>query len=285
MRIVRVILKEQDDLFAEVIRICNHPYILDDYYVYIQLEPDLNSVRTGLPEAILEGSVISAKRTAASAALAAKHLQQRPATTAGIIGCGLIGFEIVRFLLAACPEIRKVIIFDLLPERAQLFQEKCRTLFSQIEVSVVKNIEDVLQSAPLIAFATTATSPHVSDLSLCAPGSTILHVSLRDLSPEVILSCDNVVDDIDHVTRAQTSIHLAEQICGNRDFIRCTLGDILNGTAQPKVSDSAITIFSPFGLGVLDMTVGNLTFRLAIDAKAGTLINSFLPSPWTQNSI
>jgi len=41
MRIVRVILKEQDDLFAEVIRICNHPYILDDYYVYIQLEPDL----------------------------------------------------------------------------------------------------------------------------------------------------------------------------------------------------------------------------------------------------
>jgi hypothetical protein len=41
LRIVRVILKEQDDLFAEVIGIWNHPHILDDKYTYIQLETDL----------------------------------------------------------------------------------------------------------------------------------------------------------------------------------------------------------------------------------------------------
>jgi len=42
MRKVRMILKEQDYLFAKVIRICNHPHILDNYYGYTQLETDLN---------------------------------------------------------------------------------------------------------------------------------------------------------------------------------------------------------------------------------------------------
>jgi hypothetical protein len=42
LRIVRVILEEQDDLFAEVIGIWNHPHILDDNYTYIQLETDLS---------------------------------------------------------------------------------------------------------------------------------------------------------------------------------------------------------------------------------------------------
>src|SRR5829696_5216591 len=53
----------------------------------------LNSTETGLPLAIMEGSVISACRTAASAALAATTLRGKlPATAVGILGCGLINF-------------------------------------------------------------------------------------------------------------------------------------------------------------------------------------------------
>src|SRR6185369_14851981 len=59
----------------------------------------LNSARTGTPRAIIEGSILSAKRTAASAALAARTLHQKPVEDGiGIIGCGMINFEIVRFL-------------------------------------------------------------------------------------------------------------------------------------------------------------------------------------------
>ena len=128
--------------------------------------------------------------------------------------------------------------------------------------------------------ATNAARPHIHDLSKCPPGATILHVSLRDLDPEIILSCDNVLDDIDHVCRAQTSVHLAEQMAGNRNFLRCTLGEILNGTAPPRRDADGLTVFSPFGLGILDLAVSSLVCELAEQQKVGTVIESFLPDAW-----
>lgn len=245
----------------------------------------LNSAETGVPRAILEGSIISAKRTAASAALAARCLYQgTDSPSAGIIGCGLINFEIVCFLKATFPELRHLLLFDKHAARAVQFSEKCHERFPEMAFSIARNLDTVLQGAPLVSFATTASQPHVADLSRLGEGKTILHISLRDLTAEVILSCDNVVDDIDHVARAQTSIHLAEQLRGRRDFIRCTLGDVLLGTAQPRRDNTSTLVFSPFGLGILDMIVGKLVYDLALQEKRGTFIDSFLPLPWVQRT-
>lgn len=240
----------------------------------------LNSTETGRPETIIEGSIISAKRTAASAALAAQHLQnEHLAQSVGMVGCGLINFEIARFLLAACPDIDRLTVFDLDAERANHFRERCRSLQREVEVNVAADMNELLGSSSLISLATTAGTPYLSDVSSCRPGSTILHISLRDLAPEVILSSDNVVDDVDHVSRAQTSIHLTEQMVGNRDFIRCTLAEILDGSVPGRRANDGLTVFSPFGLGVLDIAVGKLVCELAREQGRGTVINSFLPEP------
>ena len=143
---------------------------------------------------------------------------------------------------------------------------------------MVPELTTALRKAEVISFATTAGTPHVFGLSECMPGSTILHVSLRDLAPEVILSCDNVVDDVTHVCRARTSIHLAHQLTANTDFIRCTLPEVLEGTATPKTTPQALTIFSPFGLGVLDLAVAQLVMELASEKSRGTLLKNFLPA-------
>ena len=57
----------------------------------------------------------------------------------------------------------------------------------------------------------------------------VLHVSLRDLAPEILLASTNVVDDVEHCLKANTSPHLAEQLTGNRDFLHGTLDDVMAG--------------------------------------------------------
>ena len=85
----------------------------------------LNSTQTGRPEALLEGSVISAKRTAASAALAAQCLLEGiEVHRVGMIGCGVINFEIARFLWAVFPGTKSFILFDQDEARARQFGKR-----------------------------------------------------------------------------------------------------------------------------------------------------------------
>lgn len=238
----------------------------------------VNSARTGRPEAILEGSIISAKRTAASAALAARHLHgSERVSCAGLIGCGPINLEVARFLRAVFPGIEGFVVFDRSADHAQRFKEKCVAQLPGVEVVVVREPMEVFEASALCSLATTAAEPHIHDISAYRPGGTILHVSLRDLAPEVILSCDNVVDDVDHVCRAATSAHLAETLSGSRDFVRCTLADVTRGRAPAKADPDAVTVFSPFGLGVLDLAVSKLVLDQALAENKGTTIPSFLP--------
>src|SRR5206468_2808936 len=148
------------------------------------------------------------------------------------------------------------VLFDRDEARAKQFANK--KIFKGVGVEIAKDVKAVLHNCSLISLATTALKPHIGELRECPRGSAILHISLRDLTPDVILSCDNVVDDIDHVCRAQTSVHLAEQLVGHRKFIRCTLADILKGRAAARNGSETVSVFSPFGLGVLDLAVSKL---------------------------
>jgi ornithine cyclodeaminase len=246
----------------------------------------LNSALTGNPQAIIEGSIPSAKRTAASAALAARTLHTGSVEgDLGLIGCGLINFEIVRFLHALLPGARRFVAFDLDRQRAEVFRRRCLNMFDDSSVELAADAASVLSNCSLVSIATTAVKPHLEDLSYCAPGTTILHISLRDVTPEVVLSCDNVVDDVEHVCRAQTSVHLAEQLTGRRDFIRCTLADVLLGQAPARRDAKSVLLFSPFGLGVLDIAVSQLVYELAHEQGRGLVIDSFLPDAWQGNTI
>ena len=172
----------------------------------------------------------------------------------------------------------RFLIYDLEAERARSLAGSLGPR-ETVEVAIASSLEEVLEGCPLVSFATTAVQPHVTDLSRCPAGAVLLHISLRDLSPEAILPCDNVVDDVDHAVRANTSLHLAEQITGRRDFIRCTLADILEGKAPTRRGDGSIAVFSPFGLGVLDIALGQLLTGAAIATGRGVVIPDFSLNP------
>jgi len=238
----------------------------------------LNSTETGRPVAILEGSLISSRRTAASAALAAVTLHtNRQEAHLGIIGSGLINTQILHFLRHQFPTLREISIFDLKRDNAQIFADRAMAQYSGLSVSIKSSPEDVLSEAPLVSLATTAGEPYLSGTNKSIPGSTILHISLRDLTPDTIMNCDNVVDDVGHVLRARTSLHLTEMQVGNHDFIRCTLAEIISGRVPARTNPLGVTIFSPFGLGVLDLAVSDLVLKAAQKEQLGTQIASFLP--------
>jgi 2,3-diaminopropionate biosynthesis protein SbnB len=239
----------------------------------------LNSLETGQVQTVLEGSVISAKRTAASAALAARAVHQ-PATTsvAGLIGCGYINFEIAGFLRVVFPSLSRVVVYDIVGDKANYFSSRCAGIGLSVEIA--NSPAAVFERAQLISIATTAAVPHLSGEGFRVPGATVLHISLRDLAPQLIMTADNIVDDLDHVCRAQTSIHLTERLTGGRDFVRCNLADVLAGRQPARAHADSFLVFSPFGLGVLDVAVAALVRDLALADGHGIRIESFLPPPW-----
>jgi ornithine cyclodeaminase len=237
----------------------------------------LNSMSTGHPEALLEASVISARRTAASAALAAATIApQAPQSGVSLIGCGVINFQVLSFLRTLLPELGAVTLFDLDRARAQSFAQRCAARWPELKVSVAEGVEEALAAHKLVGLATTAGTPHLN-VDSCRPGTLLLHLSLRDLYPETILGSVNIVDDADHVCREATSLHLAEQQAGHRDFIATSIGEILNSGADYRRSESELTVFSPFGLGVLDLAVADLVRRSAERLDLGTRLTDFLP--------
>lgn len=242
----------------------------------------LNSMVTGRPKAVMEGSIVSAKRTAASAVLGARLLRNQETLAASMIGCGVINMEIARFLRAVFPSLATLYIYDLDRNRALRFREQSEAQFPGLKAIAVDTVNEALRSSSLISFATTSGKPHIHDLSMCAPGSVVLHISLRDIAPELILKSDNIVDDVDHVCRAQTSIHLAEQLSGDRSFVRGTIGDILIEKCAPRPDDGRIAILSPFGLGILDIALAEYLLQKALEKQLGTLFPFFEQPSWKQ---
>jgi ornithine cyclodeaminase len=178
--------------------------------------------------------------------------------------------------------IERVYLYDVHPDRAHLFSRKVKQQHPGLQCEIATSIAVVLQTSPIIAIATSAIHPHIASLAGHHEAALLLHTSLRDIAPHLILQADNVVDDIERVCSNQTSVHLAMQQVGNHDFIRTTIGDILNGNAPKRNATRPFTIYSAFGLGILDLAVAQIVYRLASEHHMGTTINSFEPGPWQE---
>ena len=223
----------------------------------------LNDADTGYPTCCLEASQINAARTAASAALAAQVLgwsaQTARELVIGVVGAGFIARSVCEALtqVAINPQ---VLVHDLDNDSAEAL---CAHLGDEPGAPARRaaGLEEAI-NADIVVFATTASEPYIG--RTFRPGQLILNISLRDLGPDAILAAHNIVDDIEHCLREGTSPHLAEQKVGHRDFITGTLAQALRG--EITVPHNRPIIFSPFGLGILDLVVGTRVFREALAA-------------------
>ncbi|GAA0585847.1 2,3-diaminopropionate biosynthesis protein SbnB [Streptomyces crystallinus] len=213
----------------------------------------LNDYATGYPLACLEAASISAARTAASAAVAAAELvaAEEPVRVS-FVGAGVIARTILDYLHANGVAVADVLVHDLDDTSAGHLLAHAA---ERLGVPVAAGSLAQALTRDLVVFATTAATPYVGGDTPLRAGQVLLNVSLRDLAPELLLKSNNVVDDVDHCLKAQTSPHLTEQLTGGRDFINGTLGALLQG--RVTLDPARPTVFSPFGLGILDLAVGH----------------------------
>ncbi|MFH0518485.1 2,3-diaminopropionate biosynthesis protein SbnB [Streptomyces sp. M41] len=236
----------------------------------------LNDPVTGYPFACMESSIISAARTAASATAAADRLSRgRPRPTRlGFVGAGLIARYIHTYLQGTGWSFDAIGVHDLSADSSAGLRMYLEQAGAVGRVTVHRGAEELIRHSDLIVFATVADRPHISDPSWFRHNPVVLHISLRDLAPQVLLSATNIVDDIDHCLRASTSPHLTERLTGNRDFLHGTLDDVMAGRVTVPADRPAV--FSPFGLGVLDLAVGKYVYdEVALSGRLQTIDNFF----------
>lgn len=240
----------------------------------------LNDSSTGQPICCMEGSQISAERTASSAALGADLIMggRRSAGTLGVVGGGYIAKAVLRALSSQGWRFETVLIHDHDPGRASAFAAATPTLVPT-EVARPTDLATTLAESELLVFATTVGEPYVHSPAAMRNDARVLNISLRDLGPDVILAADNVVDDIDHCLRAGTSPHLAEQKLGTRAFSLRNIYDCYDQEARRcwAPGDRPV-IYSPFGMAVLDITLAATVHAEAVARGQAQVVPHFLPS-------
>ncbi|QKJ68287.1 2,3-diaminopropionate biosynthesis protein SbnB (plasmid) [Deefgea piscis] len=233
----------------------------------------LNDQETGYPFACLEASLISAARTAASAVLGAFWLnkQHRKVESIAFIGAGIIARNILDMFFADDWQLQKVSVYDKDAASAQAFSNYAAEQ-SDAETGVAIDLSAALE-ADIVVFATNAGTPYVLEPMRFRPGQIVLNISLRDIAPELIVGAWNIFDDVDHCLKASTSPHLAEQLTGSRDFVTGTLAELIRG--QISVDDSRPLVYSPFGMGILDLALGKAIYDEALEQNHAIAIPHF----------
>jgi len=233
----------------------------------------LNSLSDGYPYACVEASSISSVRTAASAVLGAYWLnnRQRKVRSISFIGSGIIGKTIYELFDADNWDLGNIKIYDLHQEYAESFKE-AMLKGSHKSISLAHTLDEALE-ADMVVLATTTATPYIKPPIKFKPGQIILNISLRDIDPELVLDSWNIVDDVDHCLKASTSPHLAEQLQGNREFITGTLAELMEG--EIALDEKKPKIYSPFGMGILDLALADNVYQKALEEGKVTPIPHF----------
>ena len=118
----------------------------------------LMSAETGIPIAVLDGSNLTLRRTAAASALASRFLSREKSSTLLMVGTGNLAPHLIAAHMTVRP-IRKVLVWGRRPDAAENVVQKLA--YDSLDVSVAADLEDAVGVADIISCATLATEPLV----------------------------------------------------------------------------------------------------------------------------
>ncbi|MEQ4724079.1 2,3-diaminopropionate biosynthesis protein SbnB [Nonomuraea sp. B19D2] len=236
----------------------------------------LNDPATNYPIAILEGSLISALRTAAVTVLGARHLARKDFTDVALIGCGVIGTAQITALLEQFGHITTVHLYDRQRAAADALAARITAEYPQVTVKVADSAEDAVRAGDVVVPCTVTDQPYI-EAAWLKRGAFLSNVSIMDVHKDVFLAADKVVvDDWEQSNREKKIINqLVLEGKFSREALHAELGEILAGTRPGRENDDELIVLNPMGMAVEDIACAAEVYRRAVDQGAGTWLDLY----------
>ncbi len=237
---------------------------------------------TARVRAVLAAAPLSAIRTAAVTVIGARTLGAPSIRTAALIGAGELAAAHLVLLTAELPDLREVRIFDVDAGRAEALAARFgdRLREREVRASVARNAQGAIRGSSLVVPVTTTVEGYIHP-SWLSPGALLVHVSLDDALPEVVLEADRVfVDDLELVRRDERRLFgrmIRADLLGSPGeeppergrAIDGTLGQVLTGAAPGRLKDEDVIVLNPFGMAITDVALATAVAEVAIGKGMG----------------
>ncbi len=156
----------------------------------------LNDGQTGRPLAVMDGSKLTAMRTAAVGAVGIKYLAPQEASNLGVVGLGIQGFHQALF---ACQQrsIRTLRIMDNSGEVMSRFSERFKAFYPKINVVPCNSAEELCNASEIVITATGSHQPVVPAHGGWWKGKTV--VGIGSYKPDMREFPDSFFADLEQV--------------------------------------------------------------------------------------
>ncbi|OGK80736.1 MAG: hypothetical protein A2X52_04440 [Candidatus Rokubacteria bacterium GWC2_70_16] len=228
---------------------------------------------TGAPLALMDGAFLTAIRTGATSALAARLLAPREVRSVACFGAGVQAAFQLRCLRVVRPFAR-VLVVGRRPERARRFAGRMREALA-LDVQVTGDRTAAVREARLVTCATTSARPVFRGRDV-QPGTHVDAVgSFRPSTREVdtaLVKRARVVVDTYEGAREEAGDLLIPLRAGaiRRGHVRAELAELVSGRRRGRISREDITLFKSVGWAGEDAATARLAYDRAVAARVGT---------------
>lgn len=214
--------------------------------------------------ALLDSIEITARRTAAATALAAKYLAKRDSRTLAMIGCGVQAGYHVEALLDVAP-LESVAFCDPRDDAADAFAGRMREL--GLQARRTGDARTAVRSADIVVTVTTSTRPLLG-LADVGPGTFVAGVGAdnpakHELGPDLLKASRVVVDSL---VQASTMGDLHHAIAAGEMRIEDAHGDLAQlaaGRIMGRANGDELWVFDSTGLSIQDLAAAEMIYERA----------------------
>jgi len=228
----------------------------------------LNDVETGFPICIMDCTWITAKRTGAATAVAAKYLARENSETLGILGCGVQGRSNLEALLVVCKNLKEVKAYDINRENLHQYVEEMHSKHGVKVIPVPSPRESVEDCDIVVTAGPILKNPQpVIKASWFKDGGFACPVDFDSYwTPEAMHSMDKFcTDDYEQLKYYRENGYF-------RDIpnVYAELSSIVSGERIGRENDRERIMSMHLGLAIEDVATASLIYEKATRMNIGT---------------